>query len=222
MDPRTSGAVRTYRTGRGRVRPGHADALSRLWPSLGLDLDGRPLDLPRVFGRSAPVVLEIGSGMGETTARMAQDDPERDVIAVEVHTPGLGNLLRLVEQQRLTNVRVAAGDGLVLLRDMIAPGSLDEVRVLFPDPWPKTRHHKRRLVTSAFADLVAARLRPGGRLHVATDWPHYADQVLEVVAGCARLDGGPVPRPAGRPVTRFEQRAIEAGRTVVDVLAVRR
>jgi tRNA (guanine-N7-)-methyltransferase len=173
-----------------------------------------------VFGRCAPVVLEIGFGTGEATAALAAADPGRDVLAVDVHTPGVANLLRLLDAGGLGNVRVAEGDALVLLRDMIGPGALDEVRVLFPDPWPKSRHHKRRLVTPPFAALVVSRLRPGGRLHVATDWPHYAEQVLAVVATEPSLAGGAVPRPA-RPVTRFEQRARTAGRPVVDVVAVR-
>jgi len=195
------------------------DALARLRPALGVPVDGLLLDLAVLFGRSAPVVLEIGSGTGEATAALAAADPARDVLAVEVHTPGVANLLRLTEAGGLTNVRVAEGDALVVLRDMLPAGCLDEVRVLFPDPWPKARHHKRRLVQPAFVFLVASRLRPGGRLHVATDWPHYAEQVLDVVAASG-LQGGVVARP-DRPVTRFEQRALADGRPVVDVVAVR-
>jgi tRNA (guanine-N7-)-methyltransferase len=164
-------AVRTYKTRRGRVTASQSDALQRLWPQYGVEVHGRPLDLPALFGRSAPVVLEIGFGMGETTARVAAEDPERDVLAVDVHTPGMGNLLKLVEAAALTNVRVADGDALVLLHERITPGTLAEVRAFFPDPWPKARHAKRRLVTTSFCDLVASRLSPGGRLHVATDWP---------------------------------------------------
>lgn len=213
--------VRTYKTRKGRVTSTQAQALAGLWPMFGIDVDGRRLDLPAVFGRTAPVVLEIGCGMGETTARLAAADPARDVLAVDVHTPGLGNLLKLIEQLRLTNVRVAEGDATVVLREMLAPGSLDEVRVLFPDPWPKSRHRKRRLAQPSFAALVADRLRPGGRLHVATDSPPYAAQVLAAVATCPDLDGHVVPRPAARPVTGYEQRAVDAGRPVVDVVAVR-
>ena len=203
------------------MAPAQHAALERLRPALGVPVDGGPLDLAALFGRTAPVVLEIGSGTGEVTAALAAADPARDVLAVEVHTPGVANLLRLAEAQQLPNVRVAEGYAMVLLRDMLAAGSLDEVRVLFPDPWPKARHHKRRLVSPGFASLVAQRLAPGGRLHVATDWAHYAAQVLDVVAADPDLDGGPVPRP-DRPVTRFEQRALEAARAVVDVVAVRR
>ena len=215
------GALRTYKTRKGRMAPAQHEALARLLPTLGVPVDGRLLDPAAVLGRSAPLVLEIGSGTGEVTAALAAADPERDVLAVEVHTPGVANLLRMIEAQGLRNVRVAEGDALVVLRDMLPPGSVDEVRVLFPDPWPKSRHHKRRLVSSSFAALVVRRLTPGGRLHVATDWPHYAEQVLEVVTAEPGLVGGVVPRP-DRPVTRFEQRALDAGRPVADVVAVRR
>ena len=214
-------ALRSYKTRKGRMAPAQHEALARLLPSLGVPVDGTPIDPAALFGRAAPLVLEIGSGTGEVTAALAAADPARDVLAVEVHTPGVANLLRLAEAQGLRNVRVAEGDALVVLRDMLAPGSLEEVRVLFPDPWPKSRHHKRRLVSPGFAALVAQRLAPGGRLHVATDWAHYADQVLQVVAADPELAGGVVARPE-RPVTRFEQRALEAGRAVVDVVAVRR
>ncbi|TBR17176.1 MAG: tRNA (guanosine(46)-N7)-methyltransferase TrmB, partial [Chitinophagaceae bacterium] len=145
----------------------------------------------------------------------------RDVLAVEVHTPGLGTLLRRIEDASLTNVRVLEGDAREVLADLLAPGSLDEVRVFFPDPWPKARHAKRRLVTAGFAALVASRLRPGGRLHVATDWTSYAEQVEQVLAGSEEYDV--VTRDRGaRPVTRFEQRGLDAGRQPHDVVARRR
>jgi tRNA (guanine-N7-)-methyltransferase len=225
VDPATTveqPPIRTFKTRKGRITSTQADALARWWPVVGVPVDGRPLDLAALFGRVAPVVVEVGCGMGDATAALAAAEPERDVLAVDVHTPGVGNLLALVERLGLTNVRVAEGDAVVVLRDMLAPSSLDEVRVLFPDPWPKARHHKRRLVQPAFAELVSSRLRPGGRWHVATDWPPYAEQVLDVVAGCDVLDGGVTTRPPGRPVTRFERRALAAGRPVVDVVAVRR
>ena len=209
--------VRTFKVRR-RVTTGQAQALSRLLPVYGLPPGATPA---HAFGRDAPLILEIGSGMGEATAQMAAADPDRDVLAVEVHTPGLGNLLQLIESAGLTNVRVLEADARDVLRDRLAPGSVDEVRVFFPDPWPKARHAKRRLVTAEFADLVAARLRPGGRLHVATDWASYADQVLAVLERHRSYDV--VSRDRGaRPVTRFEQRGIAAGRTPHDVVAVRR
>ena len=222
--------VRTYKPRRGRVTGSQATALARSWARLGVRIpfveeQARALDLPALFGRRAPVVLEIGAGMGETTAAMAAADPLRDVLAVDVHTPGLGNLIKLVEATGLTNVRVADGDALVLLRAMLSPGSLDEVRVFFPDPWPKARHAKRRLVTSGFADLVASRLTSGGRLHIATDWEPYAAATRSVLAAhphFALLDGGFTPRPVHRPVTRFERQAAAGGRRVADVMAIRR
>lgn len=221
-DQRTVGpAVRTYKTRKGRLGVVQHEALARLRPVFGVDVDGAVLDLRALFGRTAPVVLDIGSGTGEATAALAAAEPERDVLAVEVHTPGVATLFRLAEMHALTNVRVAEGDALVVLRDMLPAGCLDEIRVLFPDPWPKARHHKRRLVQPPFVALAASRLRPGGRLHVATDWPHYAEQVATVVVAEPLLTGGVAERPS-RPVTRFEQRAQAAGRPVVDVVAVRR
>jgi len=210
--------VRTYKVRR-RVTTGQADALARLLPRFGVD-PSTPLDPLASFGRRAPLVVEIGSGMGEATAAMAAADPYRDVLAVEVHTPGLGNLLRLVEAAGLSNVRVVEADAREVLRDLLAPGSVDEVRVFFPDPWPKARHAKRRLVSAGFADLVASRLRPGGRLHVATDWPAYADRAAAVLEAHAAYDV--VSRERGRrPVTRFEQRGTDAGRAAEDLVARR-
>jgi tRNA (guanine-N7-)-methyltransferase len=215
----TGEAVRTYKRRGGRVTAGQADALARLWPTYGVSVYGQPLDLGTLFGRPAPVVLEIGFGMGEATAAMAQAQPERNLLAVDVHTPGQGALLRLIEQRGLTNVRVADGDAMVLLRDMLASGSLSEVRVFFPDPWPKTRHEKRRLVSHAFADLVADRLAPGGSLHLATDSPAYAHRARAILDAHPTLNVDPeVPWRAG---TRFEEQARVAGRSSYDVLATR-
>jgi tRNA (guanine-N7-)-methyltransferase len=211
--------VRTYKA-RGRTSPGQEADLERLRPAYGLVLAGA-FDAAAVFGRRAPLVLEIGSGTGEAAAAMADEDRGRDLLAVEVHVPGVAALLRRAEALGLRNVRVAQADGLHVLRDLLGPGSLDEVRVFFPDPWPKSRHAKRRLVSPAFAALVADRLRPGGRLHVATDWPSYAAQVLDVLAASPELDV--VSRDRGaRPVTRFEQRGRAAGRPPEDIVSVRR
>ena len=210
--------VRTFKRRSGRVTPGQTDARQRLWPRLGLSVDGHPLDPPAVFGRVAPLVVEVGFGMGEATAEMAAAEPDHDVLAVDVHTPGQGNLLRLVERRGLTNVRVADGDARVLLADMLAPASVAVVRVFFPDPWPKTRHAKRRLMTPAFATLVADRLVDGGTLHLATDMAAYADEVRGVLAATPGL----VPAdPPWRATTRFERRGGRHGRPAHDV-AVRR
>ena len=211
-------AVRTWKARR-RTSPGQVELLERLLPAYAVAVD-RPLDAAAVYGRTAPLVLEIGSGTGEAAAAMAAADPSRDVLAVEVHTPGIATLLRRVEDEGLRNVRVVEGDGLQVLSDALGPGSLDEVRVFFPDPWPKSSHAKRRLVTPAFAALVADRLRPGGRLHVATDWASYAEQVLEVVGGCPDLELVSQDR-GDRPATRFERRGLAAGREITDVVAVR-
>jgi tRNA (guanine-N7-)-methyltransferase len=212
--------VRSYRHRRGRMSTSTTDALAR---HEVLAVDGTPLDVEALFGRAAPLVVEVGSGMGEATARMAAADPARNVLAVDVHLQGLGRLLRRVEEIGLTNVRVAEGDAVVLLAEMLAPGAVDEVRVFFPDPWPKSRHGKRRLVQQPFLTLVATRLRSGGTLHVATDWAPYAAQVevlLERQPAYELVHVG--PRPEHRPVTRFEQRGLDAGRTSWDAIARRR
>jgi len=215
--------VHTFAVRRGRVSTTQADAIERLWQRWGLDVDGRPLELAALFGPGVPVVLEVGSGMGEATAAAAAADPARGLLAVDVHTPGHGNLLKLVEAAGLTNVRVADGDARVLLERSLSPGSLDEVRVWFPDPWPKARHAGRRLVGPAFLTLVASRLRPGGLLHVATDWPAYARAVLAHVQDNPGLELLPGDGPRGpRPATRFERRGLAAGRPPHDLFARRR
>lgn len=196
-------------------------ALERLGAQV-VPVDGQPLDVAELFGRTAPLVVEVGSGMGEATAAMAAADPGRDVLAVDVHRQGLGRLLRRLEEQGLTNVRVAEGDAVVLLGEMLAPDSVDEVRVYFPDPWPKARHAKRRLVQQGFVDLVAGRLRGGGVLHVATDSAPYAEQVRRLLHEHGAYDVvHEGDRPAHRPVTRFEQLGLAAGRGSIDVLARR-
>ena len=215
---RTRPAVQTWKARR-RTSPGQVEVLERLRPAYAVEAD-RPLDTAAVYGRTAPLVLEIGSGTGEAALAMAAADPARDLLAVDVHTPGVATLLRGIEHEALTNVRVAEGDGLQVLSRAVTTGSLDEVRVFFPDPWPKAKHAKRRLVTPSFAALVADRLRPGGRLHVATDWTSYAEQVLEVVGASPDLEV--VSRDRGdRPLTRFERRGTAAGREITDVVAVR-
>ena len=213
--------VRSYRHRRGRMGTTTAAALERLGDDI-VAVDGVPLDVARLFGRMAPLVLEVGSGMGEATAAMAAADPDRDVLAVDVHLQGLGRLLRRIEELGLTNLRVAEGDAVVLLRDMLAPSSLDEVRVFFPDPWPKSRHAKRRLVQQGFLDLAASRLHPGGTLHIATDWAPYAEQVRDLLRAHPLYEvTHEGSRPQHRPVTRFEQQGLDAGRTSYDVVSRR-
>lgn len=221
--------IRSFQPRRSRVTAAQRDALDRLWGRWGLEIDGLSrVDLGELFGDpTLPVVLEIGFGMGEATAQMAADDPRVGVLAADVHTPGQGNLLRLAETQGLTNVRVANGDAIILLREMLAPGALAGLRIYFPDPWPKKRHHKRRIIQPEFLDLAAPRLAPGALLHCATDWEPYAEQMLEVLTASpwfvnTQPDGGFAPRPSHRPLTRFERQGLERGHVVRDLLFRRR
>jgi len=215
--------IRSFHPRRGRMSARHHDAHAELWPRFGLtvhDGDRAPLDLAQLFGREAPVVLEIGFGMGEGTAAMAAADPGRGYLGVEVHTPGIGNLLAVVGEQGLSNVRVAHGDAMQLLH-RIAPASLDAVHVFFPDPWPKARHHKRRLIRPENVALMRERLRPGGLLHCATDWPDYAEAMAETLAADPGLEPAGDDR-AGRPETKFERRGTTAGRPITDLRFQRR
>lgn len=215
-------SVRTYQRRRRRLGVQAAAALERL-PHLQVAAHGPAFDPAVVFGRVAPLVLEVGCGTGEATAAMAAADPDRDVLAVDVHEPGVARLLRHLEASGLANVRVCHGDAVAVLTERIGPGALAELRAYFPDPWPKARHHKRRLLQPPFLALVADRLAPGGVLHVATDWPAYAEAVaaaLDDIRDFEVVHRG--ARPAHRPTTRFEQRGLTAGRPVCDLLAVRR
>lgn len=211
--------VRTYKKRAGRVTATQADALSRLWPAFGVDVGGGPLDPRDLFGRNAPLVLEIGFGMGEATAALAAAQPETDVLAVDVHTPGHGNLLALIERGSLSNVRVVSGDARELLSHLLGQGSLRGIRVFFPDPWPKARHAKRRLVSRAFLSLAASRLERGGFLHLATDVEAYAEMARRLLASAPEYE--PMTEPPWRPRTKFELRAVRDGRAITD-LAYRR
>ena len=214
---------------RNRLTEGQAQAWDRLWPEYGADvadlLSGALLYDPTAwFGRTAPLVLEIGSGTGESTAAQAAAAPDTDHLAVEVFEPGLAQLLMRIGEAGLTNLRLLRGDAVDLLRERVPPGSLAEIRIFFPDPWPKRRHHKRRLVQPEFAALAASRLAIGGLLHLATDWADYAVQMRSVCAGepllqntSAAADGW-TPRPEWRPMTKFERRARAEGRAVRDLV----
>lgn len=203
---------------------GQERAWERHWPELGravADLPAGPVDTGAWFGRSAPVVLEIGSGMGETTAKLAAAAPEVNYLAVEVYEPGLAQLMMRAAELGLTNLRLLRGDAVVLLTEHVEPGTLAEVRLYFPDPWPKKRHHKRRIVQPGFVSLVASRLAPGGRFHMATDWEHYAEHMLEVCSAepaLRNVHSGWAPRPDWRPVTKFESRAHTEGREIRDLI----
>jgi tRNA (guanine-N7-)-methyltransferase len=213
---------RTYKLRRGRITPGQREALGTLADRFAVPEGDAPLDLPQLFGREAPFVLEIGFGMGGTTLEMAQADPHTCLVAADVHTPGVGALLRGLHERELDNVRVFNGDGAQLLERRIAPASLAGVRLYFPDPWPKVRHHKRRLVDAKFAALVAERLAPRGRLHCATDWEPYARQMVAVLRAEPGLEvEGPVERPEWRPITRYEARGRAQGHPVADIFATK-
>jgi tRNA (guanine-N7-)-methyltransferase len=208
----------------GRMTVGQQRAWDELWPDLGRTVGELPdgkLDFTAWFGREAPVMLEIGSGMGETTSQLAAAAPELNYVAVEVYDPGLGQLMLRAEKLGVENLRLLHGDAVVLLTEHVEPDSLHGVRLFFPDPWPKKKHHKRRIVSPSFAALVASRLAPGGTFHMATDWENYAEQMLEVCSAEPALRNrydGWAPRPEWRPVTKFEQRADVEGRVSHDLI----
>lgn len=200
---------------------GQNRALQELGPQFVLPMQQALLDLPAVFGRSAPTVLEIGFGMGEATAQIAALRPQDNFLCCEVHPPGVGALLARIAQQQLPNIRIVAHDAVEVLTHMLAPGSLAGAHIFFPDPWHKTRHHKRRLIQPPLVALLASRLAPGGYLHCATDWQPYAQQMIEVLGAELALTNtaaGFAPRPGYRPLTKFEQRGLRLGHGVWDVL----
>ncbi len=216
--------VRSYVLRAGRMGTGQQRALQELAPRFKLPFQARPLDTAAVFGRSAPCVVEIGFGMGAATAAIAAARPEIDFIGIEVHEPGVGALLKLIGEQQLPNLRVVQHDAVEVLQQMIAPASLAGVHVFFPDPWHKKRHHKRRLIQPPLVALLASRLAPGGRLHCATDWQPYAEQMLQVLAAEPLLHNTAAAyaeRPEYRPLTKFEARGLRLGHGVWDLVFTR-
>ncbi|HUJ88157.1 MAG TPA: tRNA (guanosine(46)-N7)-methyltransferase TrmB [Burkholderiales bacterium] len=217
--------IRSFVLRQGRTSPAQQRALDTLYARHGLRYSPQPINPREVFGRGAPLVLEIGSGMGETTAAIAAAEPDTDYIAVEVHGPGVGSLLNRIEAEKLANLRVIRHDAVEVIEHMIPDASLAGLHLFFPDPWPKKRHHKRRLLQPAFVARVARRLAPGGYLHVATDWQDYAEQILAVLSSEPLLQNsaaGFAERPAHRPLTKFEQRGLALGHPVRDLLFRRR
>ena len=215
-------SIRSFVTRAGRITAAQERALGELWPKYGVASDLRPLEPARLFARTAPCTLEIGFGNGANLAALAQAHPERDYLGVEVHRPGVGRLLLALEQQRLGNVRVICHDAVEVLERQIAPASLAEILVLFPDPWPKKRHHKRRLIQPPFVALLERALAPGGVLRLATDWQPYALEMLAVLGAAPGLrnlapGGGFARRPAERIPTRFELRGTRLGHEVWDL-----
>ena len=214
-------AIRSYVLRQGRLTDAQRRASAELLPRFGIPYSREPLDLDRVFGRAAPKILEIGFGMGETTARIAASHPGNDYLGIEVHAPGVGSLLQRIAAPGLSNVRIIQHDAVEVLESMIAPACLDGVHVFFPDPWPKKRHHKRRLIQPPFVALLASRMKQGAYVHVATDWENYAQQILEVLSVEPRLANtadGYAPRPGQRPLTKFEDRGLKLGHSVWDVV----
>ena len=209
----------------GRLGSGQQRALQDLGPRYLLPFSAEAIAPATVFGRQAPLVLEIGFGMGQATAQIAATQPQTDYLGVEVHAPGVGALLREIGERGLSNLRIVQHDAVEVLRQMLAPGSLAGVHIFFPDPWHKKRHHKRRLIQPTFVDLLASRLAPGGSLHCATDWQDYAEQMLAVLGACPGLVNtadGYAPRPEIRPLTKFEARGLNLGHGVWDLVFTKR
>lgn len=217
--------IRSFVLRQGRVTKGQANALETQWPTYGVEYGLQSIDLNNLFGRNeSKKILEIGFGMGETTAKIAQTLPDCDFLAAEVHTPGVGALLKLIEEQALTNIRIIQHDVVEVLQNMLADNSLDGVHIFFPDPWHKKRHHKRRLIQAEFVKLLCSKLKAGGYLHVATDWQEYAEWVLEVLNAEQQLQNTAIDyaeKPGYRPLTKFENRGIKLGHGVWDLLFTR-
>jgi len=216
----SSRSIRSFVLRQGRMSPAQQRYLDEMMPSIGIAYRPEQIDLTAAFGRVAPKVLEIGFGMGETTAKIAAANLGTDYLGIEVHTPGVGALCKLISEGGITNLRIIQHDAVEVLRDMIPDGSLAGVHVFFPDPWRKARHYKRRLIQPDFVALVATKLAPGGYLHCATDWENYAEWMLEILSASAleNTADGFAPRPAYRPLTKFENRGLRLGHGVWDIV----
>jgi tRNA (guanine-N7-)-methyltransferase len=214
-------SIRSFVLRQGRMSPGQTRAIETLYPRFGIEYAPRLLDFDAVFGRKATRILEIGCGMGETTAVIAAANPAQDYLGIEVHGPGVGNLLKLIDAGKLTNLRIIQHDAVEVLADMIPDASLDGVHIFFPDPWPKKRQNKRRLIQALFIHALCAKLKAGAYIHVATDWQEYAEWVLEVLRGELKLKNTVkdyAPRPDYRPLTKFEKRGLKLGHGVWDLI----
>ena len=217
--------IRSFVLRQGRLTKGQAHALETGWPSYGVEYSLQSINLKRLFGRTnSKRILEIGFGMGDATAKIAQILPNYDFLAVEVHTPGVGGLLKLMQESDITNIRIIQHDVVEVLQHMIADNSLDGVHIFFPDPWHKKRHHKRRLIQAEFVKLLCAKLKVGAYIHLATDWQEYAEWVLEVLSAELQLKNNAVDfaeKPNYRPLTKFENRGIQLGHGVWDLVFTR-
>lgn len=218
--------VRSFVRRQGRITPAQERAFASLMDRYGVPAEPEQIDLTALFGRAAPTLLEIGFGTGEALAAFVRAHPDWNALGIEVHQPGVGRLLNAIEREALLHVRVHADDAVPFLMTRLPPGQIDRIHVFFPDPWPKKRHQKRRLIQPDFVALLARQLKPGGVLHLATDWEDYALQMADVLAGQPELintrsDGPYIPRPPERPLTRFEQRGQRLGHGVWDLCCCR-
>ena len=213
--------IRSFVLRQGRISNAQRHAYEILLPQYGIPFEDNLINLDQIFGRSSPKFLEIGFGMGETTVSIAQMHLQNDYLAIDVHTPGVGSLLKQIGETGLSNLRIIQHDAVEVLKCMLTPECLDGTHIFFPDPWPKARHHKRRLIQSQFITLLSERLKHGGYLHVATDWEEYAQQILQVLSSEPQLINTVTdyaPRPAYRPLTKFEQRGMKLGHGVWDLI----
>ncbi len=219
--PQQHNVIRSFVLRQGRVSNAQRRAYEDLLPKYGVPYTKGLLNFEMVYGREAPRYLEIGSGMGETTVSIARSHPQNDYLAIEVYTPGVGSLLKQIEEFKLTNLRIVQHDAVEVVNNMFPQEYLDGIHIFFPDPWPKLRHHKRRLIQPEFISLLCKHLKPGGYIHVATDWNNYADQILEVMSNELSLTNTArdfVQRPEYRPLTKFEQRGLRLGHKVWDLV----
>ena len=214
-------SIRSYSIRGTRITQAQRDAKSALQKVHGIPVDNKLLDLQSIFPDSEKIIMEIGFGMGEATAIMALKSPQNGYLAVDLHPPGIGKLLARIQEQEISNIKVIEDDVHVVLPYMIHDGALDGVHLYFPDPWPKSKHHKRRIVTPAFLELVAAKLKPGGYFHLATDWFPYAQAMQVVFSTSDQFSGGVIDKPDWRPVTRFEGQGIDKDHRVTDLLYFR-
>ena len=220
-NPKYQRTVRSFVLRQGHLSPAQQRAIDQGMPRWGIDYQPQPINLDQAFGRNAPKILEIGFGMGAATAQIAAAHPGNDYLGIEVHSPGVGNLLKLIDENELNNLRIIRHDAVEVLEHMLADDILDGVYIFFPDPWPKKRHHKRRLIQPPLIEQLAQKIKPGGYLHCATDWEEYAEQMLEVLNACPALRNtveGFAQRPDYRPLTKFEARGLRLGHGVWDLV----
>ena len=226
QDTQRHRSIRSYVLRQSHMTAAQQRAIDTLWPQFGLDYQEMPADLNQAFGRSNPKILEIGFGMGTATAEIARRLPDDDFLAIDVHGPGVGNLLKLIDEQRIANIRVMRHDAVEVVENMLADGSLDGIHIFFPDPWHKKRHNKRRLIQAPFVAKLLPKLKSGGYIHLATDWEEYAQQMLEVLNGFPEALQNTAetyaPTPAYRPETKFEARGKRLGHGVWDLVFVKR